>query len=365
MMSRRLVWWVRGMSACLCAWATWAAAQPAPAPSPRAGVFYFPGWKEGALGLAYPRPWEPIKRFPEREPLLGWYDEGQAAVMEQHLSWMVAHGLDYVVFDWYWGGGRPVLDHAIKAYVASAGKAKVNYAVMWANHDAQPAPAADIVAMVEHLARYHFKRPEYLKVDGKPLLFIMLPGKLDASAHAAALSHTQLTDRIQAAARGAGLPGVMLVAGAGGGANAVTQNAKRWGYGAYFIYNYSSGIAGTRGQPRETRSYEELDEVYREHWDWFMKRGDLPYVVPMSSGWDNRPWGGSADPLRDRSVSSVEQFRAHLQAAHEVIRGNPGKTLGLGLVCCWNEFGEGSYIEPTKAQGMRYVEAVKSVFGRR
>lgn len=361
--------WAAGFRRLFClllsAWAVLSHAQPASAPAPQLGVFYFPGWKEGALGLAFPRPWEPIKRFPEREPLLGWYDEGQVAVMEQQLTWMAEHALDFVVFDWYWGGGRPVLDHAIKAYRASQAKAKVKYTVMWANHAEQPAPASDIVAMVEYLVRHHLTKPEYLKVDGKPLLFIQEPGKMASSAAAAGMSHRQLSELFQRAARAAGLPGLMLVGGANGGVNGVTQNGKAWGYSAYFIYTYAAGVNGTRGQARVAHSYAEFDENYREHWAWFMKNADLPYVLPMSSGFDRRPWGGSADPKHDLSSSTLEQFTRHLTAGRDLIRREPAKTLGMGVICCWNEFGEGSYIEPTKGQGMSYLRAVKSVFGQR
>jgi hypothetical protein len=121
-------------------------------------------------------------------------------------------------------------------------------------------------------------------------------------------------------------------------------------------------MAGTRGEARGARSYAELDEVYREHWNWFMGYGDLPYVVPMTSGWDMRPWGGSADPKRDLSVSTVKQFVLHLKSGREVIQRHYDKTLGLGVLCCWNEFGEGSYVEPTKLLGTRYLDAIRSVF---
>lgn len=341
------------------------AALPARAADPRLGVFYFPGWKDGARGLAHPRPWEPIRRYPEREPLLGWYDEGQPAVMEQHLGWMADHGIGFVVFDWYWDGSRPVLDHALRAYGTSRGKARVPYAILWANHGEQVLGEAQIAAMAAHLAREHFQRPEYLKVDGRPLLFLFSPEILDRNAQALQVPHARLTGLIQSAAQAAGLPGVLLAGAAGGGTHPVTQNARHWGYGAHFAYNYSAGMAGTRGQPRGTHSYAELDEVYREHWNWFMQRGERPYIVPMTSGWDRRPWGGSEDPRRDGSVSTVAQFRQHLQAGHDTIRRHPDKTLGLGVLCCWNEFGEGSYIEPTRALGLQYLQAVKAVFGGR
>ena len=32
---------------------------------------------------------------------------------------------------------------------------------------------------------------------------------------------------------------------------------------------------------------------------------------------------------------------------------------------CWNEWTEGSYLEPDTVHGMKYLEAVRDVFGRR
>jgi hypothetical protein len=33
------------------------------------------------------------------------------------------------------------------------------------------------------------------------------------------------------------------------------------------------------------------------------------------------------------------------------------------MVCCWNEYGEGSYIEPTKMYDLEYLKRIKKVFG--
>jgi len=32
-------------------------------------------------------------------------------------------------------------------------------------------------------------------------------------------------------------------------------------------------------------------------------------------------------------------------------------------LCCWNEYTEGNYIEPTVGTGYMFVEAIKEVFG--
>lgn len=330
---------------------------------PKVGVFYYPGWKQDVPGLPHAKPWQPIKAHPDREPLLGWYDEGRRDVMEQHLRWMAAHALKLVVFDYYWAE-RPILAHALDAYLASDGKRQVGYALMWANHDDRPHSRADYQGMVDDLVRRHMGRPEYLRLGGKPVLFVMAPDNLEAKAKAFGSSSLELTTLLRQAAAKAGLPGLLLVGGSGGGVHETTSTAKARGFDAFFAYNYHAGLAGrTRGESRGSRSYRELDEGYREHWAWFMRESALPYVLPITSGWDMRPWGGSPDPLHDRSLSTPDEFAQHLRAAREVLQAHPDKTFGLGLICCWNEFGEGSFIEPTKGHGLRYLEAVKSVFG--
>jgi len=334
------------------------------AAEPRLGVFYFPGWRNDTPGAPSDRPWEPIKAFPDRQPRLGWYDEGQTSVMEQHLSWMAAHHISYVVFDYYWAG-RPILAHAVQAYQASRGRQKVQYALMWANHDdTRPRTLSEFDGMVADVIDQHLRRAEYLKVQGRSVLMVMVPGFLEARTQALGLAPGALLQRLQQGVRQAGLPELMILAGAGAALNEVTRQARRWGYAGYFAYNYHAGVDGrTRGEMRASRSYLELDEDYRSHWEWFLGQADLPYVLPLTSGWDMRPWGGSADKQHDQSISTPAEFTLHLQAARKLMLAHPAKTLGLGVVCCWNEFGEGSFIEPTQGYGARHLEAVKAVFG--
>ena len=58
--------------------------------------------------------------------------------------------------------------------------------------------------------------------------------------------------------------------------------------------------------------------------------------------------GSSKDSEHDNSVSTPESFEAHLRTARDVMDTHPVKTLKMGVICCWNEFGEGSYIEPQR-----------------
>lgn len=324
------------------------------------GVYYFPGWKDKQIGAPSDFPWEPIKAFPEREPLLGWYDEGSDAVMRQQLTWMRTYGIDYVVFDWYFSiNDKLQLEHALAAYLRAPNRDQVKFSLLWANHDKVPKNMANWEAMVRYWVKNYFFRPEFLRANGKPVVFVFSAHHLMTHAATFGATAKNLLDKAQVIARAAGLPGINFVAGAGATVPIISSTAKATGYQAFSAYNYHHGPDKTR----PSHNYAELDEGYREHWKRFAAQGNLPLVVPMTSGWDNRPWGGSKDLLHDNSSSTPEEFRKHLQAAKSFMDANPALTGRTGVICCWNEYGEGSFIEPTKAMGFRYLEQVLKTFG--
>jgi len=331
------------------------------------GVYYYPGWKNKAPGAVIDYPWLQIKPYPEREPLLGWYSEGDVSVMEQQLSWMAEYGIDYVVFDWYWNArDETYLDHALKAYLQAPHNSEVRYALMWSN-DAQPAlpkTQQQFEKMVAFWVVNYFNTPQYVKIDGQPLVFIFSVEYLRNNAKLFGTTVEALLARADEIAQAAGLPGIYFVA--------ETEAVEYWvkwfnpenGFSAMSAYNYHRGFSGDYiPEERMAWSYDELDAAYRQSWDWIFKASTLPYITPVMVGWDKRPWGGSSDPRYDRCMATPDQFKAHLQAAKARIDANPSKSLNMALICCWNEYGEGPVLEPTKYWQYQYLEAVRSVFG--
>ena len=136
------------------------------------------------------------------------------------------------------------------------------------------------------------------------------------------------------------------------------------GYDAMSAYNYHgpATLSYASGR-RESHSYDELDAGYRDQWQWMEAHGSLPFVVPMTAGWDHRPWGSSVDPMHDESRSTASEFGVHLRAARAFMEAHAHQTQRTGVICCWNEYGEGAFIEPTRDQGFSYLEQVREVFG--
>ncbi|MCE4557827.1 glycoside hydrolase family 99-like domain-containing protein [Roseateles cellulosilyticus] len=315
------------------------------------GVYYFPGWRDSQNGAPAKEPWQRLKAFKEREPMLGWYDDGAVEVMNRQLGWMHDYGLSYVAFDWYWGGGRPFLEHSLRAYFAAPNRSRVPFALLWANHDQAPTSAADFSAMVQYWIDNYFRRPETFKVDGRPVVFILDHQNLNERARRFDMDVSKLIAKAQEMMRTAGLPPIFFVSG-----TFTTPRASTFGYDAMSAYNYP-------GLNRPSQSYAELVADYRKIWQFQAGRHGIPYIVPMTQGWDRRPWGGSKDRGHDFSGGDPATFEEHLRAAREFMDANPSQTRRLGVICCWNEFGEGSYIEPTKANGFTYLEKVRTIFG--
>lgn len=326
------------------------------------GVFYFPGWKDDAEPTRA-RPWSPIKKFPEREPYLGWYDEGSDSVTTSHLMWMKDYGVNFIVYDWYWTAKNTTrLNQAIDSYRSVKDRFGVGYTIMWANHSDVPQSLDQFDAMVKYWIHNYFRDPEFKRLNGKPMVVIFSPIRLESNAKSFGQTAKGLLKRADDMALAAGLPGISFV----GAVDAVKPELAalvNQGYVAATAYNYHHGFSGIREARSSSRNYTELTNGYSESWRWILNNSSLPYFVPVSSGWDKRPWQpqGVVDP-HDGSESSPASFRLHLQAAKVAMDEFPDLTRRTAIICCWNEFGEGSFIEPTKRYGFEYLESIRSVF---
>jgi hypothetical protein len=328
------------------------------------GVHYFPGWKDNQIGAVYPLPWEKIKPYPEREPLLGWYREGDVNVMEQQLTWMKKFGIDYVVFDWYWSGTDQLfLDHALNAFLQAPNRNGVQFAIMWANHTDYVFSREQFESLFRSWAQGYMLRPDYLRLDGKPVVYIFSADILNKNAAKLGMTSAELLGMAEQIFSNAGLVGISFIGGTSAMPGSSFDYSAESGYAGFSAYNFHGPATFSFESGRQiSHSFQELDDGYRDQWKWILNNSDGLYVVPMTSGWDKRPWGGSADPLHDLSVSTPETFELHLRAAKAAMNEDPLKTRRMGLFCCWNEFGEGSYIEPTKKDGFAYLQKIRMVF---
>ncbi|MCD6351116.1 MAG: glycoside hydrolase family 99-like domain-containing protein, partial [Armatimonadetes bacterium] len=309
------------------------------------GIYYFPGWWDWQR-------WQPIMNYPERKPVLGWYREGLPEVADWHIKFAVEHGVKFFCYDWYWDRGRTRLQQALHdGFFHARYRHLLKFCLLWANHSPTVHTPEDNVKVCQYWIDNYFNRPEYYKVNGRPLVVIF---SIWAMKRDLGIEGTRKAIELwHKMTREAGV-GEIMVAGCGRGGE-VLDEMKQMGFDAVTGYNWPScGVTG--------RNYVPYIEVARKQFDlWWMPMAEgkvMPVITPTSPGWDSRPWHGQRSFVQvDRTPQAFEE---HLRLARKFIdtTGQP-KVL---LIEAWNEFGEGSYCEPHKEFGFGHLEAVRRVF---
>ena len=149
---------------------------------------YYAAWKKGAAGIH--NGFDDLHNFPERTPLMGYYDEENPEVCDWEIKWAVEHGINCFIHCWYRkldNMGKPVTandlrcGHGLHEALFHAKYQKfMKFAIMFENSPRWG--TTDSEDMIEHLMPFwtenYFSRDNYLKIDNKPVLFIFHQDRL-------------------------------------------------------------------------------------------------------------------------------------------------------------------------------------------
>jgi len=322
------------------------------------GAYYFDGWSgqnrkltEDPQFAKLNPPTHLTKRllgeFAGREPIWGWRDD-KLEIVEQQIDLAADHGIIFFAFCWYFHKDpneivKDPLNTGLKLYLKAKNNHRLKFCLLVANHAGFEIKGTDDWKQAADFWMPYLTHKQHIRVDGKPLIVIFSPQGGDKAGF----------EYLQASARKAGLPGVAIVA-----CNAGDPNI---GYTHRTHYNIIPGYASGP----EKHAYTELVTAHQQ--EWYGSR-QQPYIPAITSGWDKRPWEG-IDGLGqaqgwyypDRTPS---QFAAFLESAIQWMDQHPDQTTTerIMLIYAWNEFGEGGYIAPTKADpDGTYLKTLKSV----
>jgi hypothetical protein len=322
---------------------------PQPAPTPyEIGAYYYPGWWDAAR-------WDPIRRFPARTPVLGFYKEGDPTVADWQIKFAVEHGIRFLAVDWYWRDGKEDLRGLYAGLFAARYRQLLKFCFLYANHDPfNVHDRAEWLTVVRYWLDRYFLRDEFYKIEGKPVVILFAPGNLRAALGGTAEVKRAL-DAARDLAKARGLPGIYFMGCAGPEAAGLLRLHDE-GYDAATGYNYpSAGASHGKRSP-----YRSMVDGYAEIWDRVRSAGLIDYVIPVSPGWDPRPWHGEDTLVRPGNTPA--EFRRMLELARDRMDPNGPPSRRTLLIEAWNEFGEGSSVEPDLEDGFRKLDAVRDVF---
>lgn len=349
----------------------------------RARIF----WNEG-IGE-----WQSVRsaeaKFPghawPRRPLWGYVNEADSETMRMEIDAAADHGVNVFIYDWYWYDGRPFLEQCLnQGFLGAPNKDRMQFYLMWANHDAvglwnkalSDGPAGDTPIWRGTVGPEEFRRitrhwidrylclPNYYRIADKPVVMIYDVANLIKGLGGIAAARRAL-DTFRADAATAGLPGIHLQLAAwwpvedlsGVDKNhtgSCEESLTLLGFDSITHYQFVHFTDINRPYP------DVLTDVSRE-WERLDRECAVPYFPHISLGWDNNPrfYGLRPGIMQD---TTPENIRRGLEMAKAYLDAHP--TLPpLVTVNSWNEWTEGSYLEPDDRNGYGYLEAVRAVFG--
>ena len=355
---------------------------------PRNEVHKGKGWSE----------WELVKaakpRFPGHQqpkvPLWGYTDESDPAAMAQKIDAAADHGVDAFIFDWYYYDDGPYLDRPIdQGFLKARNNNRLKFAFMWANHDwieIQPYhkgtprkllypgkfTPATFDKVCDHVIKDYFLHPSYWKIDGKPYFsFYDLTKLLDSFGTVEATRAA--FDKFREKAKAAGLPGLHLNAVVWGRTILPVEKTpadapklvQDLGFDSVTSYVWIHHVA----LPTQQTDFNEVRDHYFEYWTKAESLFGVPYFPNVSMGWDPSPRAAQEDKFDNSgypftntiSGNTPERFKEALAMAKQKLlaRKDGPRILNIN---CWNEWTEGSYLEPDTVHGLGYLEAVRDVF---
>ncbi|MFQ6133884.1 MAG: glycoside hydrolase family 99-like domain-containing protein [Armatimonadota bacterium] len=314
------------------------------------GIYYFPGWWN------YGR-WLPIMDFPARRPVLGWYQEGLPEVADWHIKWALEHGISFFIYDWYWDRGARQLEHALHdGFFQARYRDRFKFCLLWANHNPKGSSSLeDCEAVTRFWVDNYFQRPEHLTIEGKPVVVIFSTRRLTDD-----LGHENVStafDRMRQICRDAGLPGLYIVACTYSHDQPGLQALVDEGYDAVSGYNYPGLGAGAS----KFAHVDSMLEGYLTHWTSTLDVDLIKEIPVLSGGWDSRPW--HHEKALVRYGLDPTNFEAHCRDAKRLLDEREQEPkLKMCFLEAWNEFGEGSYVEPHRQFGFGYLDALRRVF---
>ena len=273
-------------------------------------------------------------------PLIGLYDSGDPAVLECQVLQMKLAGIDGVIIDWY--GTRDFYDYAMvhgntRALVPFLEKAGLSFAICYEDQsigkmveggslDAGDAAshARDVLGWVE---KNWFSRDSYLRHRSRPVLITFGPQYFRPEAWEGIVQGLTSDPWLFA------LPHLSREFGADG------------------PFGWPPVHGGNRVEPEQWR--EALNRLYQRS-----KKGEAVMGIAFPGYEDIYEEAGLHESYGHIDHRDGNTLKETLDLALE--NRSP-----LIQIATWNDYGEGTMIEPTKSRGYQYLEEIQSRFGSR
>ena len=330
---------------------------------------YYPAWQKGMAG--FHKGFDDLHAFPERTPLLGYYDGESPAACDFEIKWALEHGVNCFIYCWYRkkdNMGKPLTKSSLRlgetlhdGFFNAKYQHMMNFAIMFeAQNDWGGTDRKDLL---ENLMPFwidnYFSRDNYLKIDGKPVVFFYDGHDQIKNAFSSSEEQRQTFDDCREMAKEAGFEGLIFAIEYRADDMLPIDDYRARGYD--FSYAYCWRVKKT-----DLTNDDVIEEQIRKN---LLRKEQIPdfFCPTVSCMWDPTPRFYSM-PTRftlERHSPlwklTPEEFRYLLRRVVELTEDMPQDSYARRLLMLdnWNEWDEGHYIMPSHEFGFGYLQAVR------
>lgn len=304
-------------------------------------------------------------RQPRLPADLGYYDLRVPEVMEQQAMLARRYGVSGFCYYYYRFGEKRLLEAPLERMIKT-GSPDFPFCLCWANENwsrrwdgmdedllmEQKYGENDAVGFAEDIVRY-FKNENYITVDGKPLiLFYRLQEIPNPKRYLAVCRNVWKT---------AGFADVMVAMVESFELSAGPRNPADFGADVTVEFPAHGMVHDPAQNVRRTNAnWVGKAHDYRELCNAFMSRKEAGFKRFRSVlvGWDTTPRHPDKSLVLRNSTPGA--FQAWLEWTYQRTREQNYGEERLVFINAWNEWCEGSYLEPDLEFGHSYLQAVKN-----
>ena len=270
--------------------------------APIRAAFFYPWFPEAWMQLG-------IYPYTNYHPSLGFYSSSDDTIIDQQIALAAQTHLDAFISSW-WGIGHHT-DTAFQHILARSERAgspnpNLRWAIYYEMESMTDPPSTQIVSELQYLAGKIFNQPAYLRVNGKPVVFV----------------YSDSADNCNMADRWVGAK-------------------KAFGGNIYLVLKVFPGFASCTSQPDSWHQYDPAVD--------YDQQGTISAVASPGFWLRGNPVRLARDPVRfETDVKKVVSSGAIWQ-----------------LITTWNEWGEGTAVEPATEWGNTYLDILTRNFPSR
>jgi hypothetical protein len=341
------------------------------------GSYYITGWgtfkgrsSDWSIGTKY-------------YPILGFYKSDDPSIADWHIYWMVQNGRDHAII-LSTNPGRGAIsgweNNFEKGFLNAKllDKKYINFSMMF---NSEPFWKRGVEALheltqhtISYFARNYFPRPEYKKVENKPVVFIYKIVGIEANFGIDEVS--RLTEVIRDVANKEGYD-IYLVGDVMTDYIGESENAQKHAekiitpFDAISAYNIINAGVGwkfdEKGNVYIVAPYSSMVDGYINLCRWWSnqaKKYRRGFIPPITPEFDNsilyKPLNpnGTDDWLVQRTNPTLEEYKRMCKGIRPYIDPH----LNMVIEEAFNEYQEGSVTEPTLEFGFSRLNMVRDLF---